>query len=319
MDTINIPTINKGAMQSSLGVAVANIYKNADALEYKTFITAQNRQFTTYGLVGIRKSLIDDLKSLCSSYQIGVSNITFSANAAANAAFVLNPKLKNTSFILLDIKERSARFSIIIKGRTMGYYSLPFGYSILSKTHLTAEDLLFDHAAAELLILNAKEKAKAKHFTVSEDTENIGSPDLSDDESAGDGENTLETEDEDFEIKYSAESNKRSARKLPKFMLRDVPTTSEACVYENFRIFMKWTIDLYNNNASLINLGGADTVYVNMPDENTFLYPMINAEVAENKLKFMPLIESTDQDSYAKDLELFGGLYVKQYNKVNNF
>ena len=63
MDTVNIPTIQKSAMQTSLGVAVRNIYKNADALEYKTFSAAQNKQFTTYGLVGIRKELITKLNS----------------------------------------------------------------------------------------------------------------------------------------------------------------------------------------------------------------------------------------------------------------
>jgi hypothetical protein len=82
---------------------------------------------------------------------------------------------------------------------------------------------------------------------------------------------------------------------------------------------MKWTLDLYNNNSSLMNLGAVDTVYVNMPADNAFLYPMVNAEVEENKLKFMPLLESRNQDIVTENLDLFGGFYVKQYNKINNF
>jgi hypothetical protein len=319
MDTVNIPTIQKSAMQTSLGVAVRNIYKNADALEYKTFSAAQNKQFTTYGLVAVRKELITKLKAVCSSHQISIGNITFSANAAANGAFVLNPKLKNSSFILLDIKEKTARFSVVIKGRTVGYYSLPFGYSILSRTRLAAEDLLFDHSPAELLVLNAKEKAKAKQLTVGEEVAAMDALDPELEEIAEEPEKAFEIDEDDFETKYSAGLNKKTARKLPKFMLRETPTSREAYVYENFRLFMKWTLDLYNNNSSLMNLGAVDTVYVNMPADNAFLYPMVNAEAEENKLKFMPLLESRNQDIVTENLDLFGGFYVKQYNKINNF
>lgn len=319
LDTINIPTIQKSAMQTALGVTVRNIYKNADALEYNTFSAAQNKQFTTYALVGIRKELIRKLKDVCSEHQISVSNITFSANAAANAAFVLNTKLKNSSFILLDIKERTARFSIVIKGRTLGYYSLPFGYGILSKTRIAAEDLLFDHSPAELLVLNAKEKAKAKQLTVGEEIATMDTLDEELEGSADELEETSETDYDDFETKYSATLHKKVARKLPKFMIREAPESKESYVYENFRIFIKWVLDLYKNNASLMNLGGVDTVYINMPADNSFLYPMINAEAEENKLKFMPLLDACNQEIITENLDLFGGFYVKQYNKINNF
>ena len=102
-------------------------------------------------------------------------------------------------------------------------------------------------------------------------------------------------------------------------MIRETPTNKEAYVYENFRIFLKWTLDLYNNNASLMNLGTVDTVYVNMPADNAFLYPMIIAEAEENKLKFMPLLDARNQEIITNNLDLFGGFYVKQYNKLNNF
>lgn len=319
MDTVNIPTIQKSAMNTSLGLAVQNIYKNADALEYRTYTAAQNKQFTTYGLVGIRKDIIAKLKKVCSDNQISVSNISFFANAAANGAFVLNPKLKNASFMLLDIKERSARFSIVIKGRTVGYYSLPFGYSILSRTRLTAEDLLFDHSPAELIVLNAKEKAKAKQLTVGEEVAAMDTVFNEAETVNEDSEKSFEIDEDDFETKYSAALTKKVARKLPKFMLRETPTGREAYAYENFRIFLKWTLDLYTNNAALINLGTLDTVYVNMPAENSFLFPMINAEAEENKLKFAPLIETKNQERVTGNLDLFGGLYVKQYNKINNF
>ena len=102
-------------------------------------------------------------------------------------------------------------------------------------------------------------------------------------------------------------------------MLRDNPSGKEGYVYENFRIFLKWTLDFIASNATLVNLGEIDTVYVNMPQENAFLYDMINADEEEHKVKFLPLLDSDEQEAIVRNLELFGGFYVKQYNKINNF
>lgn len=319
-DTINVPTIQKKAMESSLGLAIQAIYKNADDINYNTFQAAQNKQYTTYGLVGVRKSIISKLKSVCAENQISISNITFFANSAADAAFVLNPKLKNDSFVLLDIKERSSRYSIVVKGRTVGYYSLPFGYSILSKTRMVSEDLLFDHSPAELMVLNAKEKASAKQLTVGEEVAAIESEETTESREQAETDNAFEMSDEaSFETRYSFSYAKKEARKLPKFMQRENPSSREGYAYENFRIFMKWTLDLISNNELLVNLGGIDTVFVNMPADNDFLYEMVNREQDEQKVKFLPLLDSQDQEVVVRNLELVGGFYVKQYNKINNF
>jgi hypothetical protein len=307
-------------MESSLGLAIQAIYKNADDINYNTFQAAQNKQYTTYGLVGVRKSIISKLKSVCAENQISISNITFFANSAADAAFVLNPKLKNDSFVLLDIKERSSRYSIVVKGRTVGYYSLPFGYSILSKTRMVSEDLLFDHSPAELLVLNAKEKASAKQLTVGEEVAAIESEETTESREQAETDNAFEMSDEaSFETRYSFSYAKKEARKLPKFMQRENPSSREGYAYENFRIFMKWTLDLISNNELLVNLGGIDTVFVNMPADNDFLYEMVNREQDEQKVKFLPLLDSQDQEVVVRNLELVGGFYVKQYNKINNF
>lgn len=318
-DMINIPTIQKKAMSTFLEIAIETIYKNISELHYRTFPAAQNKQYTTYGLVGIRKDIVSRFKETCSENHINLGNVTFCANATVNGACVLNPKLKNASFVLLDIKDKSSEYAIVVKGRTVGSYSLPFGYSILSKSRIVAEDLLFDHSPAELLVLNAKERARAKQLTVGEEIEAMESEN-EETEISEQTENELATYAEDsFETVYSSTLTKKVARKLPKFMLRDTPTEKEGCVYENFRIFLKWTLDFISNNATLVNLGAVDTVYVNMPQENSFLYDMINVDEEDHKVKFLPLIDSEEQEAVVRNLELYGGLYVKQYNKTNNF
>ena len=169
MDTINVPAIGKKAMENSLEVAIGAVYKNKKELRYRTYPLAQNKQFSTFGLVGVRKEILDKLEDVCEANQIGIQNITFAASAAACGAMALNPKLRNDTFLLLDIKESSARFAFVNKGRVVGAYNLPFGDSILYKSRLVSEDLLFDHAGGELLGLNATEKARAKQLTMMEE------------------------------------------------------------------------------------------------------------------------------------------------------
>jgi len=165
-DMVSVPALGKKAMENSLNLAIGAIYKNKNELKLHTYPMTQNKQSATFGLVGVRKELLSRLNSVCDANQVGIQNITFAANAAVNGAFALNGKLKNATFLLLDIQENAARFAFVNKGRTVGSYNLPFGYSMLYKNRVAAEDLLFDHAGGELLVLNAKEKAKAKQLTM---------------------------------------------------------------------------------------------------------------------------------------------------------
>lgn len=312
-DTLDIPAVGKKAMESSLEVAIGAMYKNKSDLKYHTYPLAQNKQFATFGLVGVRKDLLQGLTDACAANQISVQNITFAANAAVNGAITLNPKLKAGTFVLLDIGEDTARLALVNKGRTVGSLSLPFGCAMLYKTRLAAEDLLFDHATGELLVLNAKEKAKAKQLTMMGE-EVLADPD--------DAQKSIPAPEGQDDPEFEAQEGKRGGRKLPKFMLRETPADREGFIYENFRIFMKWTLETVAANSSAVALDEMDGVYVNLPREYMFLFGKANAEEEETGVKFLPLIGAAGTDANAaaaKDLELFGGLYVKQFNKINNF
>lgn len=297
-DLINVPTIGKKAMEHSVELAVGAVYKNKKELQYNTYPVAQNKQVTTYGLVGVRKDILERLRSVCAANQVNVQNVTFAANAMVSGAMTVNGKLKNATFLLLDIQEKRARFAFVNKGKTVGSYRLPFGSNMLYKSRLAAEDLLFDHATGHLLVLNAKEKAKAKQLTM------MGEEVLVD----------ADAQELTGESSAAPAENGRTGRKLPKFMQRETPNTSEGFVYENFRIFVKWALNLIANNSRITALGEIDTVYVNMPSAYQFLFDMVNAEEAENKVKFLPLVAGG-----VGDLDLFGAFHVKQHHKANNF
>ena len=144
-------------------------------------------------------------------------------SAATDGAAVLNPKLKNASYMLLDIKENSARIVFVVKGKTMGAYNLPFGYAVLSDSTVIPEDLLFDYPTADLAVLNAKERAKAKALTVSSDAKRTVDDDDEDDEEVSVF-NTATAELPSF-----IHTDKK-ARKLPKYMLRETPESAEGFV-----------------------------------------------------------------------------------------
>lgn len=315
-DTINVPMIKKQAMINSLNLSINSLYKNHEDLKFNNYALTQNKQFATYSIIGIRKEILLKLKKVCEDNNVSVSEITLAANTLANSGMFFNPDLKNSSYITMDIKENKANFAYVVKGKTVGYYYLPFGYSMLYRSRLAPEDLLFDHTTGELLVLNAKEKAKARQLTTIDETATLGTAGTEFEEEE---ENSVAlAPDVTFENRNT--QLKKTARKLPKFMLRETPKTKEEYVYENFRIFMKWAQDIIINNPVLTKAGETDKIYVNMPREYDFLYEMANNDSAESNISYAPLIASdVYEEEVAKNLELFGGFYVKQFNRVNNF
>lgn len=334
-DTVNLPLINKKAMDSSLAASLSNLYGNSSDLKFNRILALQSKNIATYAISAVRKDILHHIQKACAANQVGIDTITYWSNSTTNAALALNPKLRSESFIILDIKEEFAKIIFVARGKTLGFYTLPFGYKSLYKTRVTPEDLLFDHSSAELIVLNAKERAKAKAVTMAEEELHIleGDPDAVVDEEDDDeiepfirpknnDDEEDEEEDEIFEEEDEQEfitRRKKSSRKLPKFMLRPTPTNREGYMYENFRAFIKWTLEFISGNPGLVALGAPSAVYVNMPEEYSFLYDMTNLEEEDNGLPFMPLFTEEQPDVVKKNLELYGGFFTKQFNGFNNF
>ena len=337
-DTVNIPIINKKAMDTSLAASLSNLYGNSSDLKFNRMLATQTKQLATYAVSAMRKDILANIQRALSEQQLNVSDITYSSASATNAAITLNPKLKNGTFLLLDVEEESAKIIFVVKGKTVGFYSLPFGHKVLYKTRVMPEDLLFDHPYADLIVLNAKEKAKAKALTMADADEEVASTESAtvvveedDDwaETLPSGPNAQDEDDaafeaellaaEESESEFITRGRKKAPRRLPKFMLRPTPTNREDFMYENFRVFVKWTLELIASNQNIINLGIPEAVYVNMPDEYYFLYEKVNLEVEDNGIRFMPLLVGDKKDIVRKHLDLYGGFYTKQLNQLNNF
>lgn len=302
LDMVSVPMIHRKAMQQSLSLAIEAIYKNAEELNLMTYSVQQTRQLATFGLVGARRDLLEQVRQTFADNGIAVTGITYASNAMVNGAFAANPKLKDNTFLLMDVKERYSRLAFVVRGCTMGYYDLPFGYSVLQNTGVASEDMLFDHRAGALLVLNAKERARAKQLTMEGVAE----------EESTEGEGTVYKSGRDGTLH-------KTARKLPKFMQRPAPETQEACIYENFRIFVKWALDLIANNRQIVSLEKLDTVYVNMPAEYGFLFSEVNKSRGDHGVTFAPLLPERTEASITENLELYGGFFLGQYNEANTF
>lgn len=337
-DTVNIPSIKKRAMDSSLRIAIEGLYKNYKDMRIKTFAAARNKQYATYSLTMLDDNLLRSLYTACSTNKLVPETVTFSANALINSISQLRPKYRTASYLFVDMKEESTHFAFASKGRTVGYYSLPFGKNILKGNRIAAEDMLFDHSLAELVVLNAKEKARAKQLTVmgeephlDEDGRPNGAPsEASDDTKESEADVSAESgvpSDPLYTPEAASASSdaqrsvfKKTARKLPKFMLRPTPDTPEGFVYENFRIILKWALLLIRNNSAIMSYTKPEAVIVNLPVEYDYIFDMVNAERQENGIEFRRFDSETEANSAISDnLELFGGIYARRFNTSNNF
>lgn len=152
------------------------------------------------------------------------------------------------------------------------------------------------------------EEAKAENA----DSEEAKS-ESAEDEDDEDEEDDDETAQENAEGQVSMEEAlKKTPRKLPKFMLRDIPETEEGIACENFRVFVKWALSLIQGNGKLMEIGKPEFVCVNLPKDMEFVLDKINEEEETNVYRFVRLPYENEVSEVVNNLELYGGLHPKQ-------
>ena len=305
-----LPGMNRMAVKGAIQTALNSAYKNRDELKINDLCLAQSKQTTKISLCGVRQEILAATRAALAGVKLPVDGVTFGANAAANAAGELNPKLRGATYLLLDITPSDTRIVYVLRGCAVAFGALPFGYAVMQTGRVAAEDLLFDHSAAELAVLNTHERAKQKALTRSGGTAE-GAPQ----EPGG------ETSGEDVPAADAAPEGaaRKTARRLPKFMLRPTPDTEEGFLYENFRLFMKWALCSLQQNRDLTAIAAPEAVYVNLPEEFSSVFDRANAERAENGIDFRPLGADGAQEEILRHLELFGGTISAKSNKNNLF
>lgn len=336
-DTVKIPTVKGSAQaQKMLDVTLGGIYKNIGELHIIAQMADQNKQYTTIGISAVQNKIVSAIYSACSENKLLVDTLTFASASSIASATQFNSKLKGESYVFLDIKNGYSRYVFVVDGKVMGYYSLPFGIELLRYPQVVQDDMLFDHSYAELILLNAREKAKSQKITVMPFGENSSRPyaqgylgmympaDTRQPESANEGSEVatddVSSSEESLEDEQAQQLYlKKSNRNIPKFMLRDIPETEEGVAYENFRIFVKWALNLIQNNQRITELGKPEFVCVNLPEDLAGVIDMTNQESGENGITFTRLSCPEQNSRVSANLELYGGLFPGQINSTNKF
>lgn len=112
--------------------------------------------------------------------------------------------------------------------------------------------------------------------------------------------------------------SKKTPRRLPQFMLREIPDTQEGISAENFRVFVKWALTLIGGNDKLTELGKPEFVCVNIPSELKMVLDKINEEAEENGINFVGL-QGSDESAIFSDIELYGGFFPAQITPTGKF
>lgn len=328
-DTVRIPTVKGSAQtQKMLDTTLGGLYRNYKDLHIIAQMADQNKQYSTIGIAAVQNSIVSSIYSACSENKLLVDTLSFASASSVAAATLFNPKLKNASYVFLDVKDVYSRFVFVVGGKVMGFYTLPFGVEFLRNPKVVREDALFDHSYAELTVLNARERAKSKKLTVmgsdsyqeAWDQYSDNRDDLSENyDPEGDEEDAPEEvvpEKEGHNLKIFS---RKSQRNLPKFMLREIPETKDGIAYENFRVFMKWALTLIHSNEKITEIDKPRFVCVNLPEDLSFVVDVANKESSENGITFTHLNGVADLPIVCKNLELYGGLFPSQINSANRF
>ena len=331
-DTVRIPTMRGvGQTKKMLEVTLRGLYRNYADLHIISHVAEQNKQYTTFTVAAVQKRIVTSIYAACAENKLLVDTLTYASSAAVCGATLVDPTLKNASFLFLDIKDVYSRFVFVTKGKTVGSYTLPFGLEFLRRPKVIQEDMLFDHSYAELTVLNAKERARSKKLTImaqeedsSEDaseTEGEALPKDSEPDNEEDVLDEIDAGEEGSELEEMAALRpqatpkiftRKSPRRLPKFMQREIPEDEDGIAYENFRVLVKWALTLIHENRDLTELGKPENVCVNLPLDLLNALGMTNAEVVENGIVFVRLPVDREKATVVENLELYGGLFPKQ-------
>ncbi len=342
LDTIRLPLLRSSRyLQNALNVKLNDIYKNRDELKILDYLSEKNKQYCAFSTAAVRKEIITSLAAACADNKLTVDALTYSSASVAAATSALNPKMKNESYLFLDIKDIYSRFIFVAGGKTVGFFTLPFGLEFLGEPRYIQEDMLFEHSLAEITVLNAREKAKAKKLTlmreldITDDTVSEPAPeDVGADSSLEDadyGEVEQESVSLESPIAMPTDSSaspdrakvkvlaKKTPRKLPAFMLRPIPETEEGIVEEKFRTFMKWGLSILRANPALTSIGMPKMLYVNLPSKYQYVIDNISVEEKENGIPTERFNLADDDADLAFHLELFGGLNTKLWHPGMKF
>lgn len=336
LDTIVLPTMSRRNMGETFRTEYQNLYKNHDQLVSHAVIISTNKKTTQYLLTLIRKELLQRFREILAGRSLKLDKVVSAAAARCETLTEQHARLHRDTYLFLDVQDHSSSLVLYDKGRLFGFASLPFGMDALPDDRMVNEYDLYDHDVADLAVINAQERAKAKKLTTAAEEENLnadvvldnpdGSPTISkqdimamaqqmqEEEAAATAalapvdadDDDLEEETAPVEVQTTPQGKRyiKKTRRLPAFMQRPVPETPNGMVCENFRAFQVRLLNYARTCKINDTLPTPAYIVLNLPKQYEFLTQMLNAQ-EDNGIPFR-LLCTDGHSGILKDLEMHG-------------
>ena len=346
IDFIGIPIMKKAKMAEALKTEYNGLFRNHEDLQWINYVIASGKKSAIYQVVMTDKPTLNAIKASLTGIKVTPKFISLEAAATMNAVFQLKQKIRRNSFMFVDIKEKITNIFVCGKEYLMGYFSLPFGYEVLSREEVIAENLLYEHDVAELAVINATELAKKKKLMVQQEEAESIAEQLEEEAAKAAAEAEAQAEAEYAEEKETEEAKpeqddyfndeeeadetqalaekikkvgkvftKKMPKRLPMFMQRPIPETEEGYILDNFRLFEK-RILLCKRHCDYEQLmPKPEFILINLPEEFEFVIEELNKD-EDSKAEFRFFNAQKDINPEILDnLELYGGLFFSSFNK----
>ncbi len=300
IDYITLPLIKRSQLGEAFKTELRSQYKNYDALSFTHTEVYIGKTSTTFCVAMAQKQLLAELKEVFARSNITIERFLPYGSVLLAGAIRMKPAMKKAPCLLLHVEDKHAYIAAYGKETLLGGISIPFGAEALSDSHVASERLLYHPDSAELLVINAKERAKATKLTmaINIEEEKIDDGVLSDESEEGLESNPAlpdltrvgreqAAEDEDDsevppEMKIKT-LRKSAVRSLPKFMLREAPVTPQGFVLENFRLFERRLLLTAREMSLAEYIPRPEAIFLSLPARSTFLAEAMAAQNPEFK------------------------------------
>ncbi len=294
VDFITLPTIKRAQVEEAFRAELRAAHKNySDLLFHKSEI--HTGKTVTFRVLFLRRSLRKALKEGFARLGIQLERFIPQGVALLEGAVRQQASVRKAPCVVLDMGQNDSYLAAYAADTLLGGLPIPFGLRALSHSQLVSERQLCHQDAAELLVINAIQRARSTKLTTAIDLEAAD-----DDEPMG---TDLEEADEDEDASPAARTLRRGAsRTLPKFMRREPPTTPEGFLLENFRLFEKRILMLIREMSLSDYLPKIQRIFVTLPREYAWIMDTMQAED--------PAFQWTALEQSEQTLLVSGGLRV---------
>ena len=298
VDYISLPAIKKSRLEESFKTELRSMYKNYDELIFRSADIYTGRASVTSRVVFTRRELLDAIRACFAKVNLQVTRFVPYGVSVLEGAAKLNSAVRKTPCLVLDIGDKYSYIAAFGKDTLLGGAEIPFGAEALSDTRVMSERVLYQHDSAELLVINARERAKSTKLTMainleeekiddsilSDEDEVAPNPELPDLTHAGEEQTATDADefDDDDETPEQAPLptvktlRKSAVRQLPKFMRREEPTTKEGYLLENFRLFERRVLLTARDMALSEYFPRIEAIYLSLPEQFAFIADEMN-------------------------------------------